>query len=177
MKSIFKALVLIIAFLSTALFVPFVQAQTCAKIAGGGDTPNPLGGRAPIPWERISGYWLDQDGNQFFYRMEIVEEFEDGSRNVVVEVLDEQMTEVLASGVGFVRAGSWDLWARVKGDELDLKIRIQAFFPKGSTNLNRRLLRASVKDMNPSKKACVNRHILRKVQGPELQSGAMQAKR
>lgn len=170
MHSILRATILCLAFLSTALFVPMVHAQACAKIAGGGDTPNPLGGRAPIPWERISGYWLDQDGNQFFYRMEIIEEFKDGSRNVVVEVLDEQMTEVFASGVGFVRAGSWDLWARVKGDDIDFKIRIQAFFPKGSSNLSRRILRASVKDMNPGSGNCLNRHILRKVPGPELLS-------
>jgi hypothetical protein len=158
---LFKILLLVTA-VSVPIYSGFAQAQTCAKISGG-DSPFPLGGKAPIPWDKLEGYWTDHEGEQYFYRIEVLDIFKDGSRNVSVDVLDESMLEIIATGVGFVRSGSWDLWARAKGDGIDLKIRIQSFYPKGSTDLNKRVLRASVQDMKPEADKCLNRHLLRKI--------------
>lgn len=129
------------------------------------DTPFPLGAKAPIPWEEIDGYWNDYKGGKFQYRMEITDVLPDQSRYVKVDLLDETGAYIVATGVGFVRANSWDLWARIKGQEIDLKIRIQAFYEKNSTVPNRRMLVASIKDMAATNTPCLVRHALSKVDG------------
>lgn len=128
------------------------------------DPPFPLGARAPIPWNEIDGYWTDYVGTKYFYRIEVQDVFEDESRSIRVEVMDgESMSQIVGSGLGFVRANSWDLWARVKGLNFDAKIRILAFFPKGSSDLNRRVLIASFKDMRDNAPKCLKRYVIRKV--------------
>lgn len=152
----------ILIFVLAALPLTQVHGQSCVQI-NGGDNPLPLGGRAPIPWDKLDGYWSDHNIERYFYRIEVLSVFKDGSRTVSVDVLDDTMSHTIATGVGFVRAGSWDLWARAKGDGIDMKVRIQSFFLKGSTDLSKRVLRASVQDMSPDSDKCLNRHVLFKI--------------
>lgn len=134
------------------------------------DPPFPLGARAPIPWNEIEGYWADYDGTKYFYRIEVQDIFEDESRSVRVEVMDSDMSQIVGTGLGFVRANSWDLWARVKGLNFDAKIRILAFFPKGSSDPNRRILIASFRDLRTNAPKCLQRHVIRKVDALESSS-------
>lgn len=137
------------------------SGNSCVNPLGGG-MPFPLGQKAPLPWESIDGYWSEFDGLEYFYRIEVLEVYKDNSRTVSVSLMNESGFEVVATGLGFVRANAMDLWARVKGTNIDLKIRLQAFYPKDSLDMSRRALVASLKDMQ-TQNACMVRHMLRKV--------------
>lgn len=131
-----------------------------------GGMPFPLGGKAPLPWSKMDGYWTDWNGQKYFYRIEVLEVYKDGSRTVSVALLNEATSTVLGSGLGFVRANSKDLWARVIGSEMDVKFRLQSFYPKNSTDLTKRALVASLQDMRADNTPIV-KHMLVKVDSLE----------
>lgn len=153
---------LTLSLLMFAAVVPSLGNAQCIGTKDGG-APFPLGKKAPLPWDIMDGYWTDYTGQKFFYRIEVMEQFKDNSRTVSVSLMDETGTDIIGSGMGFVRSNSWDLWARVKGSEIDMKIRLQAFFPKNSTDMNSRALIATVKDMKASGPTCLVKHMLKKV--------------
>ncbi len=135
-----------------------------AKTFRDGEAPFPLGSKAPLPWNMMDGYWKDWKGEAYFYRIEVVEVYKDGSRTVSVALININTNEVLASGLGFVRANNQDLWAHVTGPSTNLKFRLQSYFEeKDSTDMTKRALVVSLKDMNAKPSTELIRHQLFKV--------------